>query len=523
VGFEFYLREGREGALKRVRVESLNQDGQTYRVMDLRAKAELPRDLHPSEMCVGLAMRSEEDPVIKLLRQIDINEHPFLDPRLTRPGSAVEEFRRPLSRVETFEPLRRSAPPILPNGARVPIRPFNLDAARTFRTGTPLIRGEMRNAGRGAPFPVGEGGFGPFRPSMQAGRPTPVNLARPGGHFGENLGPFGNQFGERERGLREPAMGGDGHAKRGGRTWEQPERRWDPQWQRVEWQRRQNLEIPEGPLRRAFEQRQGAPGGMHEIRRGATRGRTWVRRRGGESDAEEWEEEPQEEEEWEATSARRGMMGAGPGAFARGRRDEAVQQGKDATGEWEPRGRNELRAVRENERNRRARMHALEDDQSGTTEEPRKREETHKKQGKNGGKLESRIEALEYDRRYEKARSGLNSELRRLQSGVSSFEHPGLYSHIDQMVTLHEAPPTHRGPMAVAGAVGDVLKVPHIKLSYLAEGVWEFTRRKCAEGGEHLTDQQILEIEAQVLEYFGKQRVEAGKIMDKAGLTGRGR
>jgi hypothetical protein len=63
--------------------------------------------------------------------------------------------------------------------------------------------------------------------------------------------------------------------------------------------------------------------------------------------------------------------------------------------------------------------------------------------------------------------------------------------------------------MCVAGATGDILKVPDIKLSYLADAVWEFTRRKCAEAGEHLTDQQVLEIEAQVMEYFGKQRVEA--------------
>jgi hypothetical protein len=196
---------------------------------------------------------------------------------------------------------------------------------------------------------------------------------------------------------------------------------------------------------------------------------------------------------------------------------------EDASGEWEPRGRKELRAVRENERNQRARMHALEDDQSEVTGEPKREEGAYGKQGGNGSRLESRIEALDHERCYEKARSGLNSELRRLQSGVSAFDHLGLYSHIDQMVTLHEAPPSHRGPMAVAGAVGDVLKVPHIELLYLAEGVWEFTRRKCAEAGEHLTDQQILEIEAQVLEYFEKQRVEAGKILDKAGLIGRGR
>jgi hypothetical protein len=146
------------------------------------------------------------------------------------------------------------------------------------------------------------------------------------------------------------------------------------------------------------------------------------------------------------------------------------------------------------------------------------------------GKLETRIAALERDRAAlekerwnDKTKAGLSTELRRLQSGVSAFDHPGLYSHIDQMVTMHEAPPTHRGPMTVAGATGNVLKVLHIKLSYLADAIWEYTRRQCAKGGEHLTDLQILEIESRVMEFFGKQKVEAGKILDKAGITpGRG-
>jgi hypothetical protein len=287
VGFDFCLKEGREGALKKVRVEKINPDGQTYRVMDLRAKAEMDRDVHPSEMFVGLAIRSEEDPVIKLMRQINIEEHSFLDPRLARPGSVVEESRRPISRVEAYKPLRRSAPPILPNETIGPVRPINMNAAGIFRAGTPRIRGEMRNAGRGAPFPLGGGGFGPFRPSMHAGRPTPVNLARPGGHFGENVGPFGNQFGGQERGRREPVFEGHQQAEGEGRFWEQAERRWNPQWQRAEWQRRQNLEVPEGLLQRAFERRPGEPAGMRELPRGATRGRTWVRKRGDEPDGDE--------------------------------------------------------------------------------------------------------------------------------------------------------------------------------------------------------------------------------------------
>jgi hypothetical protein len=123
-------------------------------------------------------------------------------------------------------------------------------------------------------------------------------------------------------------------------------------------------------------------------------------------------------------------------------------------------------------------------------------EEEGRRTGEKGERLENRIAALEKvgatyerDRAYERAKAGLDTELRRLQSGVSAFEHPGLFSHIDKWVTMHEAPETHRKSMCVAGATSDVLKVPHIKLAYLGDAIWEFTRRKCAEGGEHLTKQ----------------------------------
>jgi hypothetical protein len=104
----------------------------------------------------------------------------------------------------------------------------------------------------------------------------------------------------------------------------------------------------------------------------------------------------------------------------------------------------------------------------------RREERLEGRKGRKGDRLEARIEelergriALEKARANDRARAGLDTELRRLQSGVSSFDHPGLFSHIDKWITIHEAPVTHRGPMCVAGATADILKVPHIKLSYL--------------------------------------------------------
>jgi hypothetical protein len=81
--------------------------------------------------------------------------------------------------------------------------------------------------------------------------------------------------------------------------------------------------------------------------------------------------------------------------------------------EWEPRGRNELRAIRQNEQDRKARRQEGEDEASaGASYQRRESGETREKREKERDRLESRIEAIEKDRRYEKARSGLSTELK---------------------------------------------------------------------------------------------------------------
>jgi hypothetical protein len=147
----------------------------------------------------------------------------------------------------------------------------------------------------------------------------------------------------------------------------------------------------------------------------------------------------------------------------------------------------------------------------------------HQEGGSRVDQVEARIAAIEESRQMERTRMAMSSELRRMQSGVSPFEHPGVYSHIDQLVTMHELPRSWGGPLEVSGTSGNVLIADHVKLAFLAEAIWEFTKRKCAEVGEVLTEKQAMEIEAQTLESYGRQRVEAKRFLEKAGLTkGRG-
>jgi hypothetical protein len=113
----------------------------------------------------------------------------------------------------------------------------------------------------------------------------------------------------------------------------------------------------------------------------------------------------------------------------------------------------------------------------------------------------------------------MSSELRRLQSGVSPFEHLGVYAHVDELVTMHELPSTWERPLQVSRAAGNVLIGDSVKLAFLKEALWELTKRKCAETGEVLTDRQVRDIEAQTMEFYGKQRMEAKKIMEKARIN----
>jgi hypothetical protein len=121
--------------------------------------------------------------------------------------------------------------------------------------------------------------------------------------------------------------------------------------------------------------------------------------------------------------------------------------------------------------------------------------------------LEERMERSEKQRNSEKARWAITSEIRRMQASISPSEHPGLSSQIDQHAAIHDCPPSHRGIMALTGACMVVIKNVDIKVSYLADAEWEYGRRLCAEKGEDLTDDQVLEIEAKVLEFHAKQMV----------------
>jgi hypothetical protein len=166
IGFEFYFRDPREYASKKVRIERVNSDRQTLSVMDIAAKTLLEKCIIPGELTVGLATRSENDPVIRLLKQLKIDSRPFPDPALrVKQGQREEGLRTPIPRAEKFGQLIRSAPPMFP-------RPFRPEFEGGFRAATPILGMHGVQQVRGEHVARGGRAFRPFQPMFQGIKPV---------------------------------------------------------------------------------------------------------------------------------------------------------------------------------------------------------------------------------------------------------------------------------------------------------------------------------------------------------------
>jgi hypothetical protein len=478
VGLEFYIKDPAELDPKKIRLDRLSIDGTSYRATDVKRSVRLERNVTPGELTIGLASRQADDPVIGLLRRAKLDPKPYLNPMEERPVSATGNLWTPESGFERRQG-KGSAPPFFQEPNRQPRRAFFPWNAGRGMPRSPAIRNETFLQPRN-PLHVG--------PGVQAVQTQPrfmspgANQNRPAGqfgNFGRNLGGgFADVPWQRKEGLVRPGE----NARFAGGLGRRAEGFEEGLGRRAEWP---------GDGRRY--------GQAEEVRGGEVRG--------NQEGFGYWGLNGEMGGRRNVGYQRAPDVGQLRGGFGVPEEEMIGRRGRVPSSPFEP-------AMEPPEG--RTRMHA-----GGLAAVRRNQTETPGIGAQR--ELENRIAALESLRKSEMVRSGTSTELRRMLSPISPADHPGIFTIVDQFVTLHECPPTHRGPMCVAGACCGVLKEPHIKLAFLGEATWQFARRKCAEGGENLTERQIQEIEAQVLEFYQKQKVEGSKILDKAGIIpGRG-
>jgi hypothetical protein len=300
VGFDFYFQEQGDYAPGKVRIEQVNPNGLTLKVMDLRAKKLIEREIAPGELTVGWATRAEDDPVIRLLRQVKIYVQPFLDPNLRVTRQEAEGVRVQQERRGEVHPYSRSATPVRPPGRGQPVHASRSDMGGRVRTATPSLRGHFSPSGRGEGMQRGRGAFGPFQPFVRGLRPIPV---RPMQQFNrvdeENLRRERERFQafEERREGEGSQVGDSGFQER--RQWGPAEREFGDQRRRAAWHGR---EIPEDmiaqggrAMRQRADERQdwyeeiGSPFAMSRGRRYREGGNQRENRAEGRRDGPAWQ------------------------------------------------------------------------------------------------------------------------------------------------------------------------------------------------------------------------------------------
>jgi hypothetical protein len=158
VGIEFYHRPVHELRMRRVRLDKLNPDGDSYKGTDVRANLDLVRDIFSDELTVGLATRRRGDPVTKLLEECGVNSKSFLDSELERAEGREEEYLTPNS---AFGPYRGGRAKAEVGSTPLEIRDEGAHGL-VGQSRTPAGRGRFfkREEGLSPVFKIGPAGIG---------------------------------------------------------------------------------------------------------------------------------------------------------------------------------------------------------------------------------------------------------------------------------------------------------------------------------------------------------------------------
>lgn len=102
LGLEFFYRKPQEARARRVKLNQLNEDANTYKVMDVHEQVGLVEDVSPGDLTVGIASRRKGEDVVKLMQACDINPRKFIDPLLEGIGEREQGYQTPQSDFERF-------------------------------------------------------------------------------------------------------------------------------------------------------------------------------------------------------------------------------------------------------------------------------------------------------------------------------------------------------------------------------------------------------------------------------------
>jgi hypothetical protein len=109
------------------------------------------------------------------------------------------------------------------------------------------------------------------------------------------------------------------------------------------------------------------------------------------------------------------------------------------------------------------------ENEMGRTGEIGRDQTVNTEEGSTTKEIMEKLANFERQLNVQSSRTGIEAELRRQQAQINPERNPGLFAQMDISSTIYSAPLMWKGPVALAGGLSLVLKVPTSKLAFLGD------------------------------------------------------
>ncbi|GAQ80066.1 putative DNA/RNA polymerases [Klebsormidium nitens] len=157
---------------------------------------------------------------------------------------------------------------------------------------------------------------------------------------------------------------------------------------------------------------------------------------------------------------------------------------------------------------------------------PKERKED--KSSDSGEELRARLKNIEKQLHANKAKTAIESEMKKLASAINPVTIRGLLLQHEMYAAIYAAEKNQKGGLALAGDFGVFIRNRCRRLSYMAEDICTYAQQKVAELGEDATDAEISEVDKKILRFYPeingsrRRRCHWASTQNGFGTTGKG-
>lgn len=129
--------------------------------------------------------------------------------------------------------------------------------------------------------------------------------------------------------------------------------------------------------------------------------------------------------------------------------------------------------------------------------------------------ISARLKTLERQVNANRAKSAIESEMRKLATAINPMTDRGLLLQHEMFASIYAAEKNQKGGLALAGDTGVLLRNRCRRLGYMAEDINTYAQQKVAELGEDATDAEIAEVDRKILRGYQDKKVKAEEVLAK--------